>query len=628
MTIYTLKLRITNLKDYNINIDKSNIENLLIPKTLLNINNIEIKIPNDKISAPQLYINYDQYPYYDIDKLENNITTFSNKNTIKNPLVNIFSSYDLSNNIENLSNFLEDKYTKSIDTQTTERVSSMKKKAIENIKKFVSNEKSTDSIDISKYITFYNIDFLLKNYIFKKSDRNIIKLYEQNNSTLLSYLVNDFTYIIPSGNNNPNFKINNESKQIILSIKLNLKKEIITNQLVIKLSLRGDITTLKNSEQERKKNFEQKVKDMISTSELDDIDFKNSDDLQKKQEEEKEKVRNKLLKSINSNTYEEYLEFDPKNLSDLYKSYKDIYLDIKYGLNERIFNNYIFKNNIKDIPNVFFDLSQNNSFKNYINTEKIKQNQNVKDGKLINPNTELKLLNINNDFISPNKDNKIETKNIKYETILENLKNKNLPNIDSYKIGLSDNIKVILNNLIKKNIFINSKEYKIIKKEFNYDKDKNLKFEFHRSKDKVNNKIDNVYQVIITLYLLDANKKNNLYNRQKIMCKSNNHNLIDNFNESDFSGNKLIRKYLENKRTKLTAGNNNIKIKNITYKYRKIKKYNLFKKKTIKNKFILNKKQAKKNKNKSNKNKSNKKKTIKYNKILFHNKSIKIKNKK
>ena len=403
MSTYTLKLRITNLKDYNIDIDKCNQENLLIPKTIVNINNIGIKIPSDKtiITAPQLLINYNQYPYYDIDKLENNITTFSNKNSINNPLINIFSTYDSSNNIENLSKFLEDKYTKSIDTQTTERVSSMKKKAIENIKKFVSNEKSLDSIDINKYITFYNIDFLLKNYIFKKSDRNIIKLYERNNSNEISYLIDDFNYIIPSGNNNPNFKIDIDSKQIILSIKLNLKKEIITNQLVIKLSLRGDVTTLKNSKQEREKKFQKKLEDMVNDYDSNDIDFEKDSEKLKKQQEHKEKVRNKLLESFNSNTFEEYLEFEPKNISNSYKSYKDIFLNTKYGLNERIFNNYIFKNNIKDIPKIFFDLSDNNSFKSYLNTEKLKQNQNIKDGKSINPNIKLVLLNINNKLISP-----------------------------------------------------------------------------------------------------------------------------------------------------------------------------------------------------------------------------------
>ena len=463
MTIYTLKLRITNLKDYNIDIDKSNIKNELIPKALLNINNIGIKIPNDKILAPQLFINYDQYPYYDIDKLENNITTFSNKNSINNPFVNIFSSYDLSkNNINKLSKFLEDKYTNSIDT---ERISSMKKKAIENIKKFVSNEKSSDAIDINKYITFYNIDFLLKNYVFKKSDRNIIKLYEENNSTLLSYLVNDFTYIIPSGNSNPNFKINNETKEIILSIKLNLKKESISNQLVIKLSLRGDITTLKESKEERKKKFEQKIKDKINEN------VENNSDSE-------EKIRNDLNKLINSDTFEEYLEFEPKYISSSYKSYKDIFLNTKYGLNERIFNNYVFKNNIKDIPKIFFDLSENNSFNNYLNIQK--QNEDKK--KVVNPNTKLVLLDIDNTKISPYKsNNKVETKNILYKTILENLKINKISNIDSYVIYLPNNIKLILDNLIKKNIFIDNKEYNIIKKDYIYDKDKNLEFEFYRS---------------------------------------------------------------------------------------------------------------------------------------------------
>jgi hypothetical protein len=68
MSIYTLKIRITNLKDYNIDIDKCNENNLLLPKTLLNINNInnnEIKITQnqkDQIKNPNLFINYNQFP--------------------------------------------------------------------------------------------------------------------------------------------------------------------------------------------------------------------------------------------------------------------------------------------------------------------------------------------------------------------------------------------------------------------------------------------------------------------------------------------------------------------------------------------------------------------------------------
>lgn len=630
MSIYTLKIRITNLKDYNIDIDKCNENNLLLPKTLLNINNInnnEIKITQnqkDEKKNPNLFIDYNQYPYYDIDKLENNITTFSNKNKLNNPIVNIFSSYDISDtNLKEFSKFLEDKYTKSIDTQTTEKIATMRKKAIENIKKFVSNEKSSDTIDINKYITFYNIDFLLKNYIFKKSDRNILKLYENKNSNLLNYLVTGFEYIIPTGSNNENFKVitDQNKPQIILSIKLNLKKEITTNQLVIKLSLRGDITTLKNSKSEREKNFQKKLKEKLEQEESSIVDDDDSEKDAKKKEREN-KIKNDLEKSINKSSFEEYLEFEPRDISNSYKSYKDIFLNVNYALNERILNNYIFKNNIKDIPKIFFDISENNSFKNYLNIEKLKQNQLIKDKKSINPNTELKNLNINTFFISPSSSaGKLQTKNILYEDIIKNIKteinSKKLDDkiLDNYIVGLPKNIKIILDNILKnKIIYIEGKEYNIIKKIFNYDKNNNLKFEFHRSISPVNNKVDNVYQVIITLYLLDAKKKNNLYNRQKAICKSNNDYLIDDFNDSDFSGNKLIRNYLEYKRNKLTAGNLNLK-SNTTYKFKKHKNN-----KTLKNKFKLQKKY---NKKFNKKYKVSNKITIKYKKMFTKNKSFK-----
>lgn len=633
MSNYTLKIRITNLKDYNIDIDKCNENNLLLSKTLLNINNInnnEIKITQkqkDEKKNPNLFINYNQYPYYDIDKLENNITTFSNKNKLNNPIVNIFSSYDISNtNLKEFSKFLEDKYTKSTDTQTTEKIAVMRKKAIENIKKFVSNEKSSDAIDINKYITFYNIDFLLKNYIFKKSDRNILKLYENKNSNLLNYLVTGFEYIIPTGSNNQNFKVitDQNKQQIILSIKLNLKKEITTNQLVIKLSLRGDVTTLKNSKAERERNFQKKLREKLQHHESSIIDD-DDDDASKKEATKKErenKIKNDLEKSINKSSFEEYMEFEPRDISNSYKSYKDIFLNINYALNERILNNYIFKNNIKDIPKIFFDISENNSFKNYLNIEKLKQNQLINDKKSINPNAELKNLNIDTFFISPSiSAEKLQTKNILYKDIIKNIKTeintKKLDEkiLDNYIISLPNNIKIILDNILKnKKIYIDGKEYNIIKKIFNYDKNNNLEFEFHRSISPVNNKIDNVYQVIITLYLLDAKKKNNLYNRHKAICKSNNDYLIDDFNDSDFSGNKLIRKYLEYKRNKLTAGNLNLK-SNATYKFKKRKNN-----KTLKNKFKLQKKY---NKKFNKKHKVSNKTTIKYKKIFAKNKSFK-----
>ena len=170
------------------------------------------------------------------------------------------------------------------DSQIGDKIANLRKKTIQNIKKYVSNDKLSDSINISDYITFYNIDYLIKNYIFKISDKPKIKLFELGNTDEQSYLIQSYDYIIPIANANQNFTIDSSKKVITLKIKLNLKKEQIINQLVIKLALRGDYTTLKNNKLERKKNFYKKLQYNLSVN--------NENDNEQQEDSEKNKLLN------------------------------------------------------------------------------------------------------------------------------------------------------------------------------------------------------------------------------------------------------------------------------------------------------------------------------------------------
>ena len=252
MSNYKLILKVINLDDYKINktksLDSGNIN-------LDSINNNNLSNINNNYN---LYINYNQYPYYDIDKLENNINTFSNKENIKNPFKDIFLSdisiadYSILTNLNKFNKFLEDKYdtTKNDSYNTNEKIALMKQKLISDIKKYV--EKDNNNIDITKYITFYNIDYLLKNYIFTNNSK--IKL-EKENGQLKDFLIKGYEYIIPRSNNNTNYIINNTNNTITIKLKLTLKEQKITNQLVVKFLLRGDLSTLHQDKEQRKKKI-------------------------------------------------------------------------------------------------------------------------------------------------------------------------------------------------------------------------------------------------------------------------------------------------------------------------------------------------------------------------------------
>ena len=99
---------------------------------------------------------------------------------------------------------------------------------------------------------------------------------------------------------------------ITINLKLKLQKQFITNQLVIKLSLRGDYNTITGTIFEREKKYKSKKKEIEQK-------FDDTDTNQKKE------IESKLDKNYDTNTYEEYLEFSPSDLSGAYKSYKDIY---------------------------------------------------------------------------------------------------------------------------------------------------------------------------------------------------------------------------------------------------------------------------------------------------------------
>ena len=329
-------------------------------------------------------------------------------------------------------------------------------------------------------------------------------MYVEDN--LVNFLIKDYKYIIPTGSNNTNFIIDNEKKNIKLKIKIELSKQIFTNQLLILLSLRGDKSTVLYDREKQKKLYDK---------------IKND-----------ENNINKLNK-YNKETYEKYDEFEPSYISDKYKIYKDIFLNLDYEYNNIVFNKFLIDKKINDIPKIFFDNSYNKLFKSYLNKlyEKNAKNNNYK----------FKKLNINNKYISKPD----STKTIDYDEIVKNITTKDASNINLDNI--SDNIKFVLDKLIKKNIIISGKNYNIIKKIYDYNEKKKIKFSFERSKSNVNNTIDNVYVVTVTLYLLDSNKNNNIYNRKKVFCKINNEKLLDKFDKSDLSKNNIIKNIFSRK---------------------------------------------------------------------------------
>ena len=110
------------------------------------------------------------------------------------------------------------------------------------------------------------------------------------------------------------------------------------------------------------------------------------------------------------------------------------------------------------------------------------------------------------------------------------------------------------------------------------------------------NEKHNVYGTVLELYLLDSKKNNNIINRQKLICGINKNSLFNTFQQTDFSGNKLLKYFLKPQNNLKTGGK------------KTIKHYNRVNKK-------LYKKSIKKNNKKFNK-QFNKKKSRKLNKRL------------
>lgn len=564
--IYKLNIKFNNLKDFNIDTQRSIKENLLLTGNLLNITNIyndKILISNDKRKNTPLSIlniNYNQYPFYDIDRYQNNIEYFGNTiNLSSNQLVPlIFSNYDLcNNNLILFNNFLNKKYeTSSGQYQFDEKIGILKKKTIQSIKKYVDKNVNNDNIDIAKYITFYNIDYILRTYILNKNSQNKIKLYKYNDKTetsssLTEFLISNYEFIMPGTNKNDNYSIDTANKIITLKIKIKLKKQLITNQLVIKLLLKGDYNSSKDIEN-NKLLYNKEYKNLLLKENEKNEKNKKSD------AEIKENIENELSKTYDNNTKIKYFEFIPSDISNNYKKYNDIYLNTEYIITQNILDNYIDNKKITDVPKIFFDISDNTSFKEYLNKSFNEQTILKNKNKFINPNILLNKLTIDDSIISPETDNKgkLSTKNILYNKIIENINRSGEKNINNYLNSISKNMFTIINNLIKKKININGKEYHIIKKIFNLSKNNNIIFSFHRSFDNVNYEQHNVYQTVLELYTLDSKKNNNIINRQKLICGINKNNLIDTFNRSDLSGNILLKHFFNPKKTAKLGGNN------------------------------------------------------------------------
>ena len=196
-------------------------------------------------------------------------------------------------------------------------------------------------------------------------------------------------------------------------------------------------------------------------------------------------------------------------------------------------------------------------------------------------------LNIDNSIISSGN----KTTYMTYDNIINKLNNYDLSvnnedisrnnfYITDYTNGISDNIKFVLDNIIKEQIFFDNKNYHIVKKQYDFDNSDNIIYDFYRSNIQKDNAIYNVYQIIITLTLLNADKKNNAYNRKKLYCALHSEEVYNSFAASDFSGITPVLNYFKNKRQK-TGGKAKYKKKK-TLKKRSIKK--IIKRKSYKNK--------------------------------------------
>ena len=461
--IYTLNIELSNLKDFDIDTQTSINNDLLLKGSYININNLinsNIDIcKNNIIKYPKLKINYNEYPFYNKNKFEVYTENFANTINLKNneiiPL--IFSTYDPSYiNLTNFDNYLNKKYEDSSGNKTKETFE-LQKEIIEIVKKNI--EKNDTNINIKKYITFYNIDFLLKRYLFNNDNKNQnkIKLYKNSNntSTETEFIITNYKHPGFNSNQNPNYIIDTNTKTIRIKIKIFLKEQTVTNQLVIRLLLKGDYNNQKDESL-----YNKKYKELLD-KENENNNLKKT---QKSQNELKKNVENELSKNYDNNSKIEYLEFIPSDISNSYKKYTDIYFNIDYLITENILNNYVDKEKITNIPKIFFDISDNSAFKKYLNNSFNQQSELKKQNKFINPNTKLTKIDINDMIISP----KLTSNVIPYQKIIDNISNANIK-VDNYIDPISNNIRVIINNLIKKNININGKNYHIIKKIFDID---------------------------------------------------------------------------------------------------------------------------------------------------------------
>lgn len=571
MSNYKLLLKFINLNDYKIDLRKNIEKKLLLPNNNFNFKNINFDKNN--LKDENLYISYNKYPYYDQDKLENNINTFVNNNKNKDIRIPYDIFYDINNKdiLNDFNKFLEEKYKNTeIISTGNDKITNIIKNYMNDLKKYISSSKDDQSVDINKYITFYNINFLLKNYFFKNN--NFIDLFKFNlnssdSSDPTRFYIEGFDYIEPRSSKNNYFIINENNKTISLTIKINLKEKKFTNQLVIKLSIKGDIQSDKYTAKE--KEIQKKII-------KNEYNYKNKSI--------NDETINKILEK------KKYIEFSPSDISSNYNKYKDIYLNTDYEITNNIFLDYINKNKINDKLSVFFDLSQNNDFNKYLKQQYILQNSNKN---YYDSSRKLKKLNINTLLFSPINKSEIQYYNSIIAKI-NNMKDKN-----DYIVGISNNIKLILKYLINNHIYIDNKKYHIINSYVNMSNN-NIIYDFYRSISNTTFVTDNIYEITLNLDLLDAKKNNNLLNRKKVNCKINKKNLVDNFESNNISKNKVIN-YLfdiiiKPNTSKNLQGGYMKKYKNKTKKYNKNK---------LKNKKYTHKKY----------NKSKTKKKLKYSKI-------------
>ena len=554
--LYFLNIKIDNLSKYNIDITKS-IEEKLIGK-YQTVNILNINSNKDITESPQLIIGYNDYPLYNIKEGRNLVDNYikqnnndENNNDINsnNVMQKIFTNKNISN-FKKFYSSIYNYYNSSNNLITNDYLTNLKNETIQNIKKFVSSD-INDTDDINNYILFYNIDFLLKSYIFNAKQINYIELFKNNKKT--KFNITGFNYIIPTSKNNPNFKIDNDI--ITLKIKLNLSEKISLNILSIKFKLNGDLST---SDSKNELKYEKEKNEILNNNNSSSVNI----------------IKN-LKKNFDIDTFDKYVEFLPSNISSNYKNYDDIILNLDYKLNNNILNNYIQQNNIDDKLKVFFDTSINTNFNNYLEIEYKKQQENSNFMKSLT----IKKLDINDSIISSGE----ETTYISYDDIIKSITiGASITNVNDYTNGVSENIKFILNNIINKQIFFDNKKYNIIKKQYDLADNNNIKYDFYRSNIKKDNVIYNVYQIIITLTLLNADKKNNAYNRQKLYCNLYNKNLLNSFMASDLSGITIFSNYLKNKRQK--GGSKTKHKKKKTLKKQSIKKK--FKRNSCKNKKI------------------------------------------